>query len=88
MNSRALSKVVKEARDIASWACGRPVSATLNHEVKAYNWAWSGVQDVCDEYTLWIIGEEAHHFTGSWEETLSFVEWLKDVEVPVKYLNR
>ena len=85
MNSRALGKVVKEVRDIASFAHGEPVGATIDMEVLAYNWRHQGKQPLDTRFALYILGDEVASFRGTWKETLSLVEWLKDIEVPVKY---
>lgn len=79
---RALTKVATEVRDIASYAFGVPVSASVAMEVKAYNFRHSGVQKPYTQYKLWVLGkDDVGTFEGSWEEMLGLVEWLKDVEV-------
>jgi hypothetical protein len=82
-NPRALSKVAKEVREIATFALGQPTSVYAAMEVKAHNFKHSGPQELESEYRLWILGDEVQSWEGTWEQMLGLVEWLKDVEVPV-----
>jgi len=87
-NPRALSKVAKELRDVATFALGQPTSVYVAMEVMAHNFKHSGIQPLESEYRLWILGDETQSWQGSWEDMLSLVEWLKDVEVPQIVVKR
>lgn len=92
MNERTQMATAKRVAQIASWAMGEPVSASIDYRCYAFNSKYTHGIKPSATYFLWIgtpksKGENAS-FYGSWREVLGLVEWLQDVTVPVSYRDR
>ena len=93
MNERSMTAQVRKVRDAASFAFGQPITASLGLEIDAWGRGQGTRDPVAVEYRLWlgthrVDGLESVSFRGTWKEVLSMVEWLQDVEAPVKFSNR
>jgi len=92
MNEKSLIAQTKKASAIATFVYGEPISASIEMDVKVYRSAWDPKGREGVKYRLWLgtyrVGVESITFDGSWKEVLGLIEWLQDVEVPVKFRDR
>lgn len=92
MNERSILAQTKKLSDIASFACGEPIATSIEMDAKVYRSKYVPKGETSVKYRVWFgtwrVHDEAVTFEGTWKEVLSLVDWLQDIEAPVKFSSR